>query len=135
MCKIWEARGSVAQRLEQQTHNLLGLGSNPSGPTTRINYFPRNFRFASYCKVRGSCILLRSCFEIQAIDPRDVRSRNKMPIRIHRHLDGTVAHLILHVGQRGAVPDEQAAEGVSQIMEAESTQARAVKAWVGVVVR
>jgi hypothetical protein len=27
--------GPVAQRLEQQTHNLLVLGSNPSGPTRR----------------------------------------------------------------------------------------------------
>jgi hypothetical protein len=25
--------GPIAQRLEQQTHNLLVLGSNPSGPT------------------------------------------------------------------------------------------------------
>ena len=28
-----EEVGSVAQRLEQGTHNPLGLGSNPSGPT------------------------------------------------------------------------------------------------------
>src|ERR1041384_8595162 len=27
-------RGPVAQRLEQQTHNLLVVGSNPTGPTT-----------------------------------------------------------------------------------------------------
>lgn len=26
-------RGPVAQRLEQQTHNLLVVGSNPTGPT------------------------------------------------------------------------------------------------------
>src|SRR5208282_3100372 len=34
MCKIkiWK-RGPVAQRLEQQTHNLLVPGSNPGGPT------------------------------------------------------------------------------------------------------
>src|SRR5260370_37289213 len=28
-------RGPVAQRLEQQTHNLLVPGSNPGGPTNR----------------------------------------------------------------------------------------------------
>ena len=27
-------RGPIAQRLEQQTHNLLVPGSNPGGPTT-----------------------------------------------------------------------------------------------------
>ena len=27
--------GPVAQRLEQQTHNLLVVGSNPTGPTTK----------------------------------------------------------------------------------------------------
>jgi hypothetical protein len=32
MCKIFGA-GPVAQRLEQQTHNLLVPGSNPGGPT------------------------------------------------------------------------------------------------------
>ena len=32
-----------------------------------------------------------------------------MPISIHRNLDGTVAHLILYVCQRRAIPDEQAA--------------------------
>jgi len=39
-----------------------------------------------------------------------------------------VAHLILCVCQRGAVLDEQAAEGVPQIVEAESTQPGALKA-------
>jgi hypothetical protein len=29
----WDSWGPIAQRLEQQTHNLLVLGSNPSGPT------------------------------------------------------------------------------------------------------
>jgi hypothetical protein len=29
--------GPVAQRLEQQTHNLLVVGSNPTGPTN-CNY-------------------------------------------------------------------------------------------------
>jgi hypothetical protein len=53
--------------------DLLVLASNPSGPTTRFNYFRGNFRFASNCKLRGGCILLRSCFDIQPIDPRDVR--------------------------------------------------------------
>jgi hypothetical protein len=32
--------GPIAQRLEQQTHNLLVLGSNPSGPTI-LPTFPR----------------------------------------------------------------------------------------------
>ena len=29
-------QGPIAQRLEQQTHNLLVLGSNPSGPTNAV---------------------------------------------------------------------------------------------------
>ena len=32
--------GPVAQRLEQQTHNLLVVGSNPTGPTTQSFIFP-----------------------------------------------------------------------------------------------
>jgi hypothetical protein len=30
--------GPVAQRLEQQTHNLLVVGSNPTGPTIPESY-------------------------------------------------------------------------------------------------
>ena len=32
----WVSRGPIAQRLEQQTHNLLVPGSNPGGPTKRL---------------------------------------------------------------------------------------------------
>src|SRR6266481_2091906 len=32
-CAKLEHGGPVAQRLEQQTHNLLVVGSNPTGPT------------------------------------------------------------------------------------------------------
>jgi hypothetical protein len=31
--------GPVAQRLEQQTHNLLVVGSNPTGPTSKVSHF------------------------------------------------------------------------------------------------
>jgi hypothetical protein len=31
-----ERGGPVAQRLEQQTHNLLVVGSSPTGPTSKI---------------------------------------------------------------------------------------------------
>jgi hypothetical protein len=46
-------RGPIAQRLEQQTHNLLVPGSNPGGPTNRINHFQRNFLFTHNLKLRG----------------------------------------------------------------------------------
>src|ERR1039458_1264358 len=36
-CVRYGRRGPVAQRLEQQTHNLLVPGSNPGGPTNPIN--------------------------------------------------------------------------------------------------
>src|SRR4029077_15869184 len=94
-----ESAGPVAQRLEQQTHNLLVLGSNPSGPTTRFNYFRRNFRFASNCKLRGSCIFLRSCFDIQPIDPRDVAPRNNVASPEARTRNHSSRSVITGVGQ------------------------------------
>ena len=37
------AKGPVAQRLEQQTHNLLVVGSNPTGPTLQqLTHLPAN---------------------------------------------------------------------------------------------
>ena len=39
----WDSWGPIAQRLEQQTHNLLVLGSNPSGPTI-LPAFPHFFQ-------------------------------------------------------------------------------------------
>jgi hypothetical protein len=53
-------KGPVAQRLEQQTHNLLVAGSNPAGPTTNrtINHlqFPKLpslvFRLARQARFR-----------------------------------------------------------------------------------
>jgi hypothetical protein len=46
--------GPIAQRLEQQTHNLLVLGSNPSGPTTRPS-FPRSLLQLPWWNVRRAC--------------------------------------------------------------------------------
>ena len=37
-----------------------------------------------------------------------------MPVSVHRDLDGAVAHLIFHLGQRRPVLDEQAAESTVQ---------------------
>ena len=34
---ILDWRGPIAQRLEQQTHNLLVPGSNPGGPTSKTS--------------------------------------------------------------------------------------------------
>ncbi len=45
--------GPIAQRLEQQTHNLLVPGSNPGGPTKILNEFRRgSVVFASFT---GGC--------------------------------------------------------------------------------
>src|SRR6267378_3749418 len=37
---IRSLKGPLAQRLEQRTHNPLVLGSNPRGPTIRVNVQP-----------------------------------------------------------------------------------------------
>ena len=45
-----------------------------------------------------------------------------MPVRIHCDLNAAVAHLILDVRQRGATLNQEAPEGVAEIVEAEATQ-------------
>lgn len=41
-----------------------------------------------------------------------------MSVDVNRHLNGAVSHLVLDLGERRATLDEQTAEGVAQIMEA-----------------
>jgi steroid delta-isomerase-like uncharacterized protein len=78
--------------------------------------------------------LLRTCFPIEAVDPVDVCSGDEVTVGVDGDLDRAVAHLLLHVCERCAVLDEQAAERVSQIMESKSTQPRVLKAGEKLVV-
>ena len=122
--------GPIAQRLEQQTHNLLVPGSNPGGPTNILNVL-NEFRrgsvvFTSFTGVqlRLSCSLLRSCFPIQAIYPIDVCGRDEMPVSVHRDLDRTVPHLILYVGKGCTVLYQKTSERMPEVMESESSETR-----------
>ena len=89
------AYGPVAQRLEQQTHNLLVPGSNPGGPTSIlrvINQFRRRgISLVAFflLQLRGSCILLRRCFPVQPIHPINICSGNQVAIGIDRDLNRT----------------------------------------------
>ena len=47
-------------------------------------------------------------------------------MRVHRYLNGTVAHLLLHAGQRGAVLNQKAAESVPKVVQADLAQAPSV---------
>jgi hypothetical protein len=90
--------GPIAQRLEQQTHNLLVPGSNPGGPTNQINDFRGDLVPAVGCWLRGGCILLRRCFAVEAINPIDISTGNQVPIGFDRHLNARVTHLFFHIG-------------------------------------
>ena len=55
--------GPVAQRLEQQTHNLLVAGSNPAGPTKTkspdpiCKYLPKfSHKFLNFCSAAVSAV-------------------------------------------------------------------------------
>ena len=105
----FDPRGPVAQRLEQQTHNLLVVGSSPTGPTKILcgfNQFRRRwiglvviFSF----QLRGSCVLLRSCFAVQPIYPVDTCSRHEVSMGVDRDLNRAVAHLVSHAGEGDSV--------------------------------
>ena len=61
--KVIKLDGPIAQRLEQQTHNLLVPGSNPGGPTIRINHFRGNFHWEWWLQlglVAAGCVLTGS---------------------------------------------------------------------------
>jgi len=63
--------------------------------------------------LRPSCILLRSCKSVQAIDEADVTSRNQVDVLVGSDLDRTVAHLIAHVWQGSACLYQQTPKGVT----------------------
>ncbi|MBV8675039.1 MAG: hypothetical protein JOZ33_16545 [Acidobacteriaceae bacterium] len=62
---------------------------------------------------------MRHFWPIKPIDPGDVGTRDQVPVRIDGDLDRAMAHLLLHVRQRRAVLDEQAAKRVTQVVKTE----------------
>ena len=52
-----------------------------------------------------------------------------MPIGVHRHLNRTVAHLLFDVGDRSAILDEEATEGVPQFVKADPPKPGPLNAW------
>jgi hypothetical protein len=68
------------------------------------------------------CGWLRSCWRIQTINPRDVRARDQVSVRVHCDLNAAVTHLLLHVREGRALLDQQAAESVPEVVEADVTQ-------------
>jgi len=67
--------------------------------------------------------LLLTCSAIQAVNPVDVRPWNEMPVGIDRDLNLAMPHLLLHVSERGAFLNQEAPEGVSEVMESETSEA------------
>ena len=68
------------------------------------------------------CRLLRTCLRIQPVYPLDVGAGDKVAVGIHRDVDGTVSHLLLDVGDRSAILDEEATKGVPQFVKANLPQ-------------
>lgn len=62
--------------------------------------------------------MLQVCFVVQPVHVAHIRSRKQVSVDVNRHLNGAVSHLVLDLGERRATLDEQTAEGVAQIMEA-----------------
>src|SRR5579864_2885126 len=61
---VESGHGPIAQRLEQQTHNLLVPGSNPGGPTnSKVSKF-QSFRVSRF---RRSCVSALSSFTLIAL--------------------------------------------------------------------
>jgi hypothetical protein len=57
--------GPVAQRLEQQTHNLLVVGSNPTGPTKTIE--PQTDSLGNSANTSGYRTLWNSCIVLTQV--------------------------------------------------------------------
>lgn len=82
--------------------------------------------------LRGGCVLFLSCFGflgVEPINPTDVRARNQVAVEIDRHLDTAVSQLVAHVGQACAGLDEKGSVSVTEIVNPEMSQARALDRW------
>ena len=65
--------------------------------------------------------------DIQTVDRLFVPPRNEMPIEIHGDLDGTMAHLFLHIHGTLAVLEQEGGERMAEIMEAHLPNAGALQ--------
>ena len=63
------------------------------------------------------CFPIFESHPIEAVHERQICARDKVPVCVDCHLDGTVAHLLFDVGERCAVLDELRPEGMPQIVE------------------
>ena len=69
--------------------------------------------------LRLGCILLRTCFLVEAIDPSDVCARNEMPVEIHGDRDRRMPELVAYIGKARAILNKLGCERVSKIVDAE----------------
>src|SRR5262245_16658619 len=73
------------------------------------------------------CVWVADGFVFQPIQPVHrclIPAWHEMPVGVHGDLDATVPHLLFDVGQRLAVLDQEAGEGMPQVVHADIPQAR-----------
>jgi len=71
--------------------------------------------------LRPGCGWLRTCFRVQTIDEVDISMWDQVDVFVSGDLNGAVSHLVAHVRERRASLNEQAAEGVAEIVKTEAT--------------
>src|SRR5262245_12989188 len=92
----------------------------------RKGRFFRDFRNRSGWKFERGCVWVADCCVlggiIELINGLPVTSRDKMSVGIDRDLDGMVPELLFHLGEGFALLNEQAREGMAQIVNTDAPQ-------------
>ena len=91
----------VAQLVERQTVDLDVAGSNPVTHPMILKDLLQIGSIGFLPRLRGGCVLARTCFGVKAVNPLNIPSRDQVPVGINRHLNRTVPHLLLDVSQTG----------------------------------
>ena len=76
----------------------------PPAPSLDTLWYPRCYRFATMLPALGPLV--------EPIDRAVIRGRQPLAVEIDRHADGRVPELLLHVGGRGPVGEEERRIGV-----------------------
>jgi len=92
----------------------------------RVNFLDASLPYLTLW-LRLGCVWLRIFQRVQTINEPDIPTREEMNVLVGGDLNRTVPHLIAHVGQRCPRFDQQAAEGVSKVMESKTPEVRALK--------
>lgn len=70
------------------------------------------------------CVWVARWLRVQAVNRCAIRPWNEMAIDVNGHLDARVSELLLHIGERLALLNQETREGVPKVMDANAPELR-----------